>query len=179
MARKRVLVVVDFQHDFVDGALGFARAQALEHSIVARIGEYRESGDDVVFTLDTHTPDYLTTQEGQNLPVEHCIKGTQGWSLYGEVANQILDTDRRFEKHTFGSVELGQYLAASGYESVLLVGVATNICVIANAVLAKTFLPEALVVVDASCTASFDDCLHQAALDVMKSLQIAVVDGEK
>jgi len=172
---KRVLVVVDFQNDFVDGALGFEQAKNLEHKIVAKIGECRASGHDVVFTFDTHASDYLSTQEGQNLPIAHCIKGTAGWNLFGEVARQILDADKRFEKTTFGSVELAQYLAASGYDSVLFVGVVTNICVIANALLAKTFLPEARILVDASCTASFDASLHQAALDVMQGLQIKVV----
>ena len=83
---KKLLVVVDYQNDFVSGSLGFPKAAQLEEAIIKKIEDYRAAGDDVVFTLDTHGPDYLSTQEGKNLPVEHCIKGTDGWQLYGKVA---------------------------------------------------------------------------------------------
>jgi len=173
---KRILVVIDFQNDFVDGTLGFDRAKALEQKIVSKIDECRASGYEVVFTFDTHAADYLSTLEGRHLPTAHCVRGTSGWNLYGEVAGRMLAADLRFEKPTFGSPELAQYLAAGRYDSVLLIGVVSNICVLANAVLAKTYLPEARVTVDASCTASFDARLHEAALDVMQGLHIQVTN---
>jgi len=173
---KKILLVIDYQNDFVDGALGFQKAAALEDAIALRIGEYRNNGDEVAFTFDTHTEDYLNTQEGRSLPVSHCIKGTEGWYLYGKIATLCLGKDMRFEKNTFGSLELTGYLVQNKYDSIELVGVVSNICVLSNAVLAKAALPEAVIVVDASCTASNDDQLNEEALNVMESLQIKVMN---
>jgi len=172
---KKCLIVVDYQNDFVDGSLGFPGAELLEQSIIKKIRQYRESGGEVLFTFDTHFEDYPQTQEGQNLPVAHCIKDTEGHGLYGRVADEILESDRRFYKVTFGSDELYEYLKTEHYESIELVGLVSNICVIANAILAKTAQPETAVIVDSSCTASFDATLHKAALDVMTGLQIKVI----
>jgi len=172
---KKSLIVVDYQNDFVDGSLGFPGAELLEQGIVEKIRQYRESDGEVLFTFDTHLEDYLETQEGRNLPVAHCLKDTEGHGLYGRVADEILESDRRFCKVTFGSDELYEYLKTEQYESIELVGLVSNICVIANAILAKTAQPETPVIVDSSCTASFDEKLHKAALDVMAGLQIKVV----
>lgn len=173
---KKALIVVDYQKDFVNGSLGFPKAETLDKAIAAKIREYRSSGGDVIVTLDTHAENYLETQEGKNLPVVHCVRGTKGWSLFGETARQIRETDRKFEKGTFGSLALAEYLREQCYEQVELVGVVSNICVISNAVLAKAALPESLIIVDAACTASNDDSMNEKALDVMEGLQIMVVN---
>lgn len=172
---SRCLIVVDYQNDFVSGSLGFAGAETLDSAIAEKIQKYRANGDVVVFTFDTHGEDYLKTQEGRNLPVPHCVKGTAGHSLYGETAKLMLDSDQRFYKPAFGSGELYEYLKATPFESIELVGLVSNICVISNAVLAKTARPETPVIVDLDCTASHDPKLHEAALAVMKGLQIRVV----
>ena len=171
---KKCLIVVDFQNDFVTGALGFPEAAELEGHIAEKIKQYRDNGDAVVFTFDTHGKDYMYTQEGRNLPVAHCLWGTEGHRLYGQAGVLALESDRRFIKNTFGSDALYQYLKTEPFTGIELVGLVSNICVIANAILAKTAQPETPVTVDAKCTASHDKALHQAALDVMKGMQIQI-----
>lgn len=173
---KKCLIVVDYQNDFVTGALGFPEAASLEGCIVQKIAQYRARGDEVMFTFDTHDEEYMDTQEGKNLPVAHCLKNTFGHALYGRVAGMIADSDRRFYKPAFGSDELYQFLKTQRYESIELAGVVSNICVVSNAVLAKTAQPETPVLVDARCTAGNDAALNKAALDVMRSLQIQIVE---
>lgn len=175
---KKCLVVVDYQKDFVDGSLGFERACELDSGIAERIKEYRKNGDDVVFTLDTHPEGYMETYEGKHLPVPHCIEGTKGHELYGEVAGAYKTSDRVFKKGTFGSEELFSYLKSTPYDEIELCGVVTNICVISNAVLAKTAKPETEITVNADLCASNDPSLHKAALDVMKSFQINVISDK-
>jgi len=176
---KKCLIVVDYQNDFVSGSLGFPAAVELKQHIAQKIKQYRNSGGEVIFTLDTHGEDYLDTQEGRNLPIPHCIKGTDGHRLYGKVADMTEGTDKQFLKNTFGSDELYMYLKTKPFDSIELVGVVSNICVIANAILAKTAQPEAKIIVDAMCTASNDSKLNQAALDVMSSLQVDVVGNRE
>lgn len=171
---KKCLIVVDYQNDFVTGALGFPGAVALEDRIVEKIQSYRAAGDDVMFTFDTHTSQYLLTQEGRKLPVPHCIGGTEGHKLYGKVGQSCDTEDWCFIKYTFGSDAMYDFLKQNRYTSIELVGVVTNICVISNAVLAKTAQPETEILVDARCVASNDDRLNEKALDVMESLQITV-----
>ncbi|MBT9177569.1 MAG: hypothetical protein DDT20_01904 [Firmicutes bacterium] len=171
---KKLLVVVDFQRDFVDGSLGFPQAPTLDAVIAEKIAAYRLAGDDILFTLDTHGQDYPHTQEGRNLPVAHCTKGTPGWELYGAVGQSVSAKDTRIEKPAFGSMELARHLELLQYTSVEFVGLVTNICVLANAVIAKAALPEAVITVDAAAVASYDERLHNAALDVMEALQIEV-----
>lgn len=171
---KKCLIVVDYQNDFVTGALGFPGAVALEDRIVEKIQSYRAAGDDVMFTFDTHTSQYLLTQEGRKLPVPHCIGGTEGHKLYGKVGQSCDAEDWCFIKYTFGSDAMYDFLKQNRYTSIELVGVVTNICVISNAVLAKTAQPETEILVDARCVASNDDRLNEKALDVMESLQITV-----
>jgi nicotinamidase-related amidase len=172
---KKCLIVVDYQNDFVTGPLGFAAAEALDANIAAKIGRCRQNGDEIIFTLDTHGENYMETQEGRNLPVPHCIAGTEGHGLFGETARLAKDGDKRFVKDTFGSGGLYEYLKNREYESIELCGVVSNICVISNAVLAKTALPEVPIIVDSACTASNDPALNQAALDVMAGLQIDIL----
>lgn len=182
MSKKKVLIVVDYQKDFVDGALGFESAKNLDKGIASLMREYTEDEDGVVYcTFDTHKEDYLNTQEGKKLPVKHCIEGTAGWELYGdaemvEIMNTMACT--RIKKPTFGSLELAKKLKALehhyGVESITLVGVVTNMCVISNAVIAKAACPEAEIIIKKDLVDSFDKELHQKALDVMESMQMTI-----
>ncbi len=172
---RKCLIVVDYQNDFVTGSLGFAKAEQLDDRIANKIVKYRNKGWEIVFTLDTHEGNYLQTNEGRNLPVEHCIKGTDGHKLYGRTAEMLKESDKCFYKPSFGSAELFEYLKAERFDKVELCGVVTNICVISNAVLAKTALPESEISVDSACVASNEDNLNKSALDVMQSLQINVL----
>lgn len=171
---KKLLVVVDYQNDFVDGALGFPGAPTLDRAIAEKIAAFRAEGGDVIFTLDTHTAAYSDTQEGHKLPVPHCISGTCGWELYGETGRARQPHDLVFEKPTFPSLALGEWLKGQSYEYIELVGLVSNICVLSNAVVAKAALPEAEIAVDAACTASFNSDLHEKAMDVLEGLQITV-----
>ncbi len=173
---SKLLIVVDYQNDFVSGSLGFQKALQLEENIVNKIESYRENNEEIVFTFDTHEENYLTTQEGLNLPIAHCAKDTWGWQLHGKVANYCTENTKSFYKGSFGSIQLADYLKSKSYESIELVGVVTNICVISNAIIAKTALPETKVIVDASCVASNDESLNDKALDVMQSLQVDIIN---
>lgn len=169
----RVLIVVDMQKDFIDGALGTSEAV----SIVPKVAEKIKNFDGVVLaTRDTHTAEYLQTQEGRNLPVTHCILGTSGWAIHPEIAKLLEETP--IDKPTFGSVELGENLrslhASAGIDSVTLIGLCTDICVISNALLVKAFLPEVPVIVDAACCAGVTQESHRTALQAMKMCQIQI-----
>ena len=168
----KYLIVVDMQKDFVDGALGTAEAQAIVENVEKKI---RAFDGKVIFTRDTHEENYMTTQEGRNLPVPHCIRGTEGWEIIPEL--RVL-CDDVIDKPTFGSVALAARLAAAGdAESVELIGLCTDICVISNALLIKAQMPEVPVSVDASCCAGVTPESHNNALSAMKMCQIAVVNG--
>ena len=171
----RCLIVVDYQNDFVSGSLGFDGAELLDEAIAAKIRKYRSGGDTVAFTFDTHETDYLKTQEGKNLAIPHCVKGSDGHNLFGETAKEIRETDKRFYKPAFGSGELYEFLKATPFESIELAGLVSYICVISNAVLAKTAQPETPVIIDEACVAGPDPALHEASLAVMKALQVRVV----
>ncbi len=173
---KKALVVVDYQRDFVDGALGFAGAEILDGPIYDKIQKELAAGTDLIFTLDTHQPSYLESEEGHHLPVVHCVAGTDGWKLYGSVANCFSQATATFEKPTFGSFELAQFLREGVYDEVELVGLVSNICVLSNAIMAKAALPEARIVVDARCTLSFDPVMHEKALDVLQGVHVEVVN---
>lgn len=173
---NRVLIVVDYQNDFVTGSLGFPGAEALAGPIVERIKEYRKNGDDIIFTVDTHDTDYLDTQEGRKLPVEHCIRETEGWYIQDKVAEASKDKDEFFCKPTFPSLELGNWLEECDYAQVELCGLVSHICVLSNAVIAKAALPEAEIVVDANLTASHDPVMHEKALDILEGLQVTVLN---
>lgn len=173
---KKLLVVVDYQNDFVTGTLGFDRAPALEDAICKKIEQYRGEGADVAFTFDTHGADYMQTQEGKNLPVAHCLRDSEGWSLYGRVAGYCTEQTPCFYKPVFGSFALAEFVKEREYDAIELCGLVSNICVLSNAVLVKAALPEAVVMVDARCTDCFDPQMNQKALDVMEGLQIQVVN---
>ena len=171
----KLLIVVDYQNDFVDGALGFAGAEKLDEKIAQKIKEYHKNNDEVIFTLDTHYKNYSESLEGKYLPVPHCIKGTDGHKLYGKTANSIGKNDKVFEKLTFPSLELAVYLKDKAYECVEIVGLVSNICVLSNAIMVKSALPDTEIIVDANYTDSFDRSLHNKCLDIMEGLHIKVI----
>ena len=167
------LIVVDMQTDFVSGALGTKEAQAITGKVREKI---RSFDGKVIFTRDTHESNYLSTQEGKNLPVEHCIRGTDGWQIVPELRELV--SGPVIDKPTFGSTELAALLAAENerepVESVELIGLCTDICVISNALLLKAQLPEVPVTVDASCCAGVTPESHKNALNAMKMCQIQI-----
>ncbi len=173
----KALIVVDMQNDFVSGSLGSAEAQKIVPGVARKIEEYRKAGAPVFFTLDTHEEDYLLTQEGKNLPVKHCLKGTDGWQLSPEVREAAGNAPVCFEKNTFGSEALTRKLVSEKPEEIELVGLCTDICVISNALLIKAFLPETVIRVDASCCAGVTPESHENALKAMKMCQITVING--
>ena len=171
---KKLLIVVDYQVDFVTGTLGFDDALKIEEGIYNRIKEYQSNGDDVIFTLDTHGESYLNTEEGTYLPVKHCLKNTSGHELYGKV-KELVSGYKTFEKATFPSSDLLVYLLDKDYDYIELCGVVTNICVISNAVIAKAAKPLAHIVVNQKLCASNDLEMEQKSIEVMKNLQIEII----
>ena len=177
---KELLVVIDYQNDFVNGALGFEGAEKLDGPIVEKIREYRSRDADVIFTRDTHRENYLETQEGRRLPVVHCIEGSHGHKIFGETAKQVQIGDMIIDKPSFGSAELGRLLAEENekelIEKVTLIGLCTDICVISNSMLLKAFYPEVPISVDASACAGVTPQSHKNALEAMKMCQIDIVN---
>lgn len=173
---KRVLAVIDMQNDFIDGALGTKEAEAIVGKVAAQI---RDFDGEVVYTRDTHYENYLSTQEGIKLPVKHCIHETEGWRIREELRKLQGDDTKIFDKTTFGSVELAQYLKKmEDLQSVTLVGLCTDICVISNALVIKAFLPEVTIQVNADCCAGVTPKSHRNALEAMKMCQVEIVGGE-
>lgn len=171
---QNILLVIDMQNDFIDGALGTPEAVA----IVPKVREKIRSFDGtVLFTRDTHGENYMETQEGKNLPVPHCIRGTEGWQIRPEL--EELRVTEPIDKGTFGSDELGKILRDLNDEdpigTITVIGLCTDICVISNALLAKAFLPEVPIEVDASCCAGVTPESHENALKAMASCQIRIV----
>ena len=168
----KYLIVVDMQTDFIDGALGTPEAVAILPHVKEKIENFEGK---VLFTRDTHAPDYLTTQEGRNLPVEHCIKGTDGWQIHPTL--EPLRKTEAIDKPTFGSTALMELLKKEGdVESLEFIGLCTDICVISNAMLAKANFLEVPVTVDAKCCAGVTPASHKNALEAMKMCQIRVVN---
>ncbi len=172
---RKILVVVDMQNDFIDGALGTPEAVAIVENVKARIREYDPA--DVFVTMDTHAPNYLETQEGRNLPVEHCIKGTKGWQIRSDIASLLPDW-HIYEKPTFGSVALAKdiaEIAANEDIEIEVLGLCTDICVVSNALMLKAYMPEVKISVDSSCCAGVTPGSHEAALKTMQMCQIGVL----
>ena len=171
---QNVLIVVDMQNDFIDGALGTQEAQQIVPNVLRKIQQFEGT---VFFTRDTHESSYLQTQEGKNLPVPHCIRGTEGWQIRPEL-DRLRKTEP-IDKPSFGSVELGQMLQNLNQENpicgITLIGLCTDICVISNALICKAFLPECPVWVDASCCAGVTPKSHENALAAMEMCQIKVI----
>ncbi len=175
---NRYLFVIDYQNDFVDGALGFPGAEKLDEKIAAKILSYGPGR--VLFTRDTHFENYLDTREGKNLPVVHCVKGTHGWQVYGRTAQALEQVGAKaIDKLVFGMDVTDAATAAALPEQadeIELVGLVSNICVVSNAVVLQSRYPEATIIVDAACTDSFDKTLHEKVLDVLSGFQVKVIN---
>ena len=169
---RKAIVVIDMQNDFVDGALGTQEAQAMLPRMVEKLAAARAEGTALVFTMDTHGADYLATQEGQNLPVEHCIRGTTGWQIADALQPFVREAAAVIEKPTFGATALPAALA--DYDEIEFVGLCTDICVISNALLAKAFYSEKRICVDAACCAGVTPESHANALAAMRMCQVEV-----
>ncbi len=165
---KKTLIVVDMQNDFIDGSLGTKEAQAIVENVRQKIKLYEENGDEIIFTRDTHTKDYLNTNEGKHLPVEHCIVGTDGW----KIADGLEVSGAKYvDKPSFGWMKWDEF----ALEEVELVGLCTDICVVSNALIIKALYPEIHVTVDAGCCAGVTPKTHEAALETMKMCQVNVI----
>ncbi len=171
---RDILIVVDMQKDFIDGALGTPEAVSIVPAVVDKVQNFQ---GDILFTRDTHFADYMDTQEGHNLPVPHCIRGSEGWEICKELQPYAKDKPI-VDKVTFGSMELGPMLQAMHEEdaisSITFVGLCTDICVISNVMIAKAFLPEVPIIVDAACCAGVSPDSHNTALASMRTCQIQV-----
>ena len=173
-----ILIVVDYQKDFVDGALGFKKAEILEEGIYNKVKAYLKKGNKVIFTYDTHDENYLNTREGKNLPVPHCYNNTKGHELFGKIKEfEGKENTIHINKGAFGIApedmlklkeELGEV------NNIEILGVVTNMCVISNVVTFQSAFPNANIKVDGNLSASFDEELHNKALDVIESLQVKV-----
>ena len=174
---KKILIVVDMQKDFVDGALGTKEAAAIVPNVVSKIKNF---DGDIIVTYDTHFENYMETSEGKNLPVSHCIKDTDGWELDRNVEEALEGKDYiAVEKPTFGSLDLPEILSENYDEneiSIELIGLCTDICVVSNAIILKAAFYETPISVDASCCAGVTPESHKAALATMKMCQINVVN---
>lgn len=197
---KKILVVIDMQNDFIDGSLGTKEAVSIVPKVKEKIEQALKQGAQLCFTLDTHTEEYLNTLEGKKLPVMHCVEGTPGWYLNKELESVIMNSlpsglDREefyngenityntssvcvFKKDIFGSTALAQYIQRQYTENpeldVELVGLCTDICVVSNALLLRSMVPQLTIKVDASCCAGVTPESHAMALQTMKMCQIEV-----
>ena len=170
---KKILIVVDMQNDFISGSHGTPEAETIVPYVKAKIEEYEKNGDTVVYTRDTHTPLYPDTREGKRLPVPHCIKETCGWQIEKSLNKDVMII---FDKPTFGSVALAEFVTDEMFTSVELCGLCTDICVISNAMLIKAYLPEADITVDAAACAGTTPENHKNALSAMKMCQIDITN---
>lgn len=174
---QNILVVVDMQNDFIDGALGTPEAVSIVPKAAQRLQEFTGK---VLFTRDSHEENYLETREGKSLPVKHCIRGSEGWQICPELSSYCKEPP--IDKGTFGSTELGAYLKSENLKneisSITLIGLCTDICVISNALLLRAFLPETEIIVDAACCAGVTPESHLTALAAMKACQIKIQNEE-
>ena len=174
---RKILIVIDMQNDFIDAALGTKEAVSIVEAVKEKIRSF--PAEDVIATMDTHDEGYMQTQEGKNLPVMHCIKGTDGWKIRPDIA-ELLTGARIYEKPTFGSTVLAADLKDLSEKEEIeleLVGLCTDICVVSNALLLKASMPEVKISVDAACCAGVTPQKHLAALETMRSCQIDVKNG--
>lgn len=185
--KKDYLIVVDMQNDFVTGALGTPEAQAIVPKVIEKIKNWNGP---VLYTEDTHNNTYLETEEGKHLPVEHCIRGTKGWEVVDEVLDAIpLKDSLNYEKHGFGCKAMMEDLYDAVYgthngrfhydydvNSITLIGLCTDICVISNAMMLKSSIWNTPIIVDASCCAGVTPESHKNALAAMKMCQIEIIN---
>ena len=171
---RKILLVIDMQNDFIDGALGTPEAEAVVENVKDKIRSY--PAEDVFATMDTHGDDYMDTQEGKYLPVPHCIRGTKGWEIRPDI-RRLLTGAVIYEKPTFGSTLLAEDLKKISETEEIeleLAGICTDICVVSNALILKASFPEMPIAVDAACCAGVTPEKHEAALETMGSCQIDV-----
>lgn len=187
---SKMLVVVDFQKDFIDGTLGFPGAEKLDAGIAAKIREYHKNGDLIIQTMDSHEDNYLTTREGKYLPVMHCVYGTPGWETYGETGVAVKEIEdslqfRRmgkatFPMHPYAMVDMLDWIVINGTNlneitEIEFVGLVSNICVISNICVFQGAFPNAQIIVEPNLIASHDPKAHEAVLAVMKGLQVQFI----
>ncbi len=190
--KYKMLVVVDYQKDFVDGKLGFDGADKLDAGIAQKIRQYESESGIIVRTMDTHFNNYLETREGKNLPIVHCLFRTEGWEMYGETKKAWEEVSERMathslDKRSFGvgpnmMIELMGYLRMSGIEvadveTIEFVGLVSNICVISNVVVFQSAFPNATMLVNPALTDSFDKELNEATMKVLGGLQVKFIDN--
>lgn len=184
---KRKLIVIDMQNDFIDGPLGSPAAQAIVPKVKRRIADYLLHGDDVYFTRDTHFDNYRSTYEGRRLPIKHCLEFSKGWEVNSELTSLFNGKIKYIDKSTFGyefwhcafAHDPDFYINHGDDITIEIVGVCTDICVVTNALILHTLYPEAEIVVNAACCAGTTPEAHKAALQVLKSCQIEVVNFEE
>ena len=172
MSARRALIVVDMQCDFLTGALPAEGGTQILPRVAERVRRARAAGDEVLFTVDSHGADYLQTREGREIPVPHCIEGTPGRQIDPSLG---AEGAKVFEKSAFGSVALGEYARAQGFDDIELVGVCTDICVISNAVLLRSFCPEAHIAVRADCCAGVTSARHETALQALAACGVEIL----
>ena len=171
---EKLLVVVDYQKDFVDGALGFETADQLDKVIANKIDEYLKAGQDVIFTKDTHYTNYLSTREGKHLPIEHCIIDSEGHNLYGDVANYESYAKRVFNKTSFGSIDLAHYISRSDYKEVEFCGLVSNICVLSNIIMTQTYNEKVEITVDLNATKGLSEEVNSSFKTYLQNLTVNV-----
>ena len=172
---KKALIIVDYQNDFVCGAMANDPARKIEMDICKKIDTYLASGDDLIFLMDTHTSEDLCPREFSNSQRLHCMRDTKGWEIYGKVAEYVPMAKHIILKNNYGSSELVTVLQKSNYDVVELAGLTTHACVLSNAIISAAAIPYAEIVVDAACTASSDVAKKEQALEIMRGLHIQVV----
>ncbi len=171
-----VLVVIDMQNDFISGSLKGRDTEKLLDKVVEKVNEFH---GEVIYTLDTHYEDYLKTKEGENLPIKHCIKGTWGHEIADELKEtRSFEKSKKFEKNTFASIELGEYLKKldekKGIDSIYFLGLVADICVVSNVLLVKGFLPEKNIYLYKDLTEGLTEEKKKSAIDVMESCHIKI-----
>lgn len=172
----RFLIVIDMQNDFISGSLGSEQAKKIVGKVKQKIDNFNGK---IIFTRDAHDKDYLCTQEGERLPIKHCIFKTYGWEICDELRSCV-GCAKILDKPSFGTLDIGEMICAScenvdSIEEIQLVGLCTDICVVSNALILKAQFPEVSIVVDSNCCAGSNKHLHDCALEVMKSCQIDVL----
>ena len=170
----KLLVVVDYQKDFVDGALGFETAEQLDQVIANKIDEYLKAGQDVIFTKDTHYTNYLTTREGKHLPIEHCIIDSEGHNLYGKVAGYERQAKKVFNKTSFGSIDLAKFISRSDYKEVEFCGLVSNICVLSNIIMTQTYNEKVEITVDLNATKGLSEEVNSTFKTYLQNLTVNV-----
>ena len=171
---EKLLVVVDYQKDFVDGALGFETAEQLDQVIANKIEEYLKGGQDVIFTKDTHYTNYLTTREGKHLPIEHCIIDSEGHNLYGKVAGYEKQAKKVFNKTSFGSIDLAKFISRSDYKEVEFCGLVSNICVLSNIIMTQTYNEKVEIIVDLNATKGLSEEVNSSFKTYLQNLTVNV-----